>query len=71
MCAVGVYTGKGAATKAAVACARAVLGGLYRVFCLIPRRDEVLLFSRQANEPSRDFVVVGSTWPNAGCRPCS
>ncbi len=69
MCAVGVYTGKGAATKAAVACARAVLGGLYRVFCLIPRRDEVLLFSRQANEPSRDFVVVGEHLAERGLSP--
>lgn len=52
-----------------VAIARAIFNLLYKVFCLFPRRDEVLFFSRQTNEPSYDFKQLGVEFQKQGYTP--
>lgn len=69
MCAVGVFKGRGALTRAGVACARFGINVLYKLFDLLPRRDEVLFFSRQSNEPSGDFLELGRQFEEKGFAP--
>lgn len=69
MCAVGVFKGRGALTRAGVACARFGINVLYKLFDLLPRRDEVLFFSRQSNEPSGDFLEMGRQFGEKGFAP--
>ncbi len=51
---------------ALVALSRVLFNGLYRLFCLGTRRDEVLFFSRQANHPSEDFLAIGREFMERG-----
>lgn len=51
-----------------VAVARFFMNLLYKAFCLLPRRDEALFFSRQANEPSVDFTLLGAEFQRRGYR---
>lgn len=69
MCAVGVFKGRGALTRAGVACARFGINALYKLFDLLPRRDEVLFFSRQSNDPSGDFLELGRQFEERGFAP--
>ncbi len=55
---------------ALVALSRVLFNGLYRLFCLGTRRDEVLFFSRQANHPSEDFVALGREFMERGWQVC-
>lgn len=49
-----------------VALSRGVFNLLYRLFCLGGRRDEVLFFSRQTNQPSFDFRALGDQFQCRG-----
>lgn len=69
MCAVGVFRGRGALTRAGVACARFGINVLYKLCDLLPRRDEVLFFSRQSNDPSGDFLELGRQFQEKGFAP--
>lgn len=53
-----------------VALSRLLFNGLYRLFCLGARRDEVLFFSRQANHPSEDFIALGQEFTERGWQVC-
>lgn len=55
--------------KAAVGTARAVFNGLYRIFCLQRRRDEVLFVSRKSGNPSYDYVECGKAFCARGYKP--
>lgn len=67
--AVGIFRGHGALTRAGVGCARGLLNVTYRAFCLLPRRNEVLFFSRATNEPSQDFLDLGQSFQQQGLAP--
>lgn len=69
MCAVGVFKGRGALTRAGVVCARFGINALYKLFDLLPRCDEVLFFSRQSNDPPGDFLVLGRQFEERGFAP--
>lgn len=47
-----------AVEKAVVAVARFSINALYFACCALPRRDEAVFVSRQANEPSYDFKAI-------------
>lgn len=46
--------------------AKAVFNVWYRLCCLVPRRNEVLFCSRQANEPSYNFQSIGDECERRG-----
>ncbi len=49
-----------------VAVSRLLFNVLYKAFDALPRRNEVLFFSRQSNEPSRDFMALGAEFEKRG-----
>lgn len=49
-----------------VAVSRLMFNVLYKAFDVLPRRNEVLFFSRQSNEPSRDFTALGAEFEKRG-----
>lgn len=49
-----------------VAVAKAIFNVLYKLFSLIPRKQEVLFLSRQANTPSDDFITLGKRFEEEG-----
>lgn len=53
-------------TGVLVAISKGIFNLLYKIFNLLPRRDEVLFFSRQANEPSYDFKMLGREFNQQG-----
>ena len=57
---------KDALESFAVAVSRFVLNVLYAVCCLLPRKDEAMFVSRQANEPSYDFLAIGGAFEDRG-----
>ena len=54
---------------AAVSTARVAFNGLYRLFGLFGRRDEVLFVSRKSGEPSYDYVECGKAFSAQGYKP--
>ena len=54
---------------AAVSTARVAFNGLYRLFELFGRRDEVLFVSRKSGEPSYDYVECGKAFSAQGYEP--
>ena len=54
---------------AAVSAARVAFNGLYRLFELLGRRDEVLFVSRKSGEPSYDYVECGKAFSAQGYKP--
>lgn len=54
---------------AAVSVARAMFNGLYRLFGLFGRRDEVLFVSRKSGEPSYDYMECGKAFSAQGYEP--
>ena len=54
---------------AAVSAARVAFNGLYRLFGLFGRRDEVLFVSRKSGEPSYDYVECGKAFSAQGYEP--
>lgn len=54
---------------AAVSTARVAFNGLYRLFGLLGRRDEVLFVSRKSGEPSYDYVECGKAFSAQGYEP--
>lgn len=59
----------GALRTAAVHAAAVIFNGLYRLFCLGGRRDEVLFVSRKANEPSYDYRECAKAFERQGLTP--
>ena len=57
------------ALKTAVSTARVAFNGLYRLFGLFGRRDEVLFVSRKSGEPSYDYVECGKAFSAQGYEP--
>lgn len=57
-----------AVEKAVVAVARFSINALYFACCALPRRDEAVFVSRQANEPSYDFKAIGREFERRGFR---
>ena len=56
--------------KAVVAyVSRAAFNGLYHLFGLFGRRDEVLFVSRKSSEPSYDYVECGKAFSAQGYEP--
>lgn len=49
--------------------ARLVFNGLYRLFCLSGRKNEVLFVSRKADEPSYDYLECGAAFEQRGLKP--
>ncbi len=56
----------GALKTAAVSMTRVSFNGLYRLFGLLGRRDEVLFVSRKSSEPSYDYVECGKAFSAQG-----
>ena len=44
--------------KTAIAIAHLILLCVYKLFLLLPQRDEIVCISRQANTPSVDFRLI-------------
>lgn len=65
----GRVLGRDALTRASVARARPGINALYKLCDLLPRRDEVLFFSRQSNDPSGDFLELGRQFQERGFAP--
>lgn len=59
----------GALRTVAVHAAAGVFNGLYRLFCLGKRRDEVLFVSRKADAPSYDYLECGAAFKQRGLVP--
>lgn len=59
----------GALKTAAVSMTRVSFNGLYRLFGLLGRRDEVLFVSRKSGEPSYDYVECGKAFSAQGYEP--
>lgn len=59
----------GALRTAAVHAAAGVFNGLYRLFCLGKRHDEVLFVSRKADIPSYDYLECGAAFEERGFAP--
>lgn len=59
----------GALRTAAVHAAAGVFNGLYRLFCLGRRCDEVLFVSRKADKPSYDYLECGAAFEQHGLKP--
>lgn len=57
------------AKGAAAIVARSVFNGLYRLFCLLGRKSEVLFVSRKADEPSYDYLECGAAFKRRGLEP--
>lgn len=55
--------------KAAAGVARVAFRGLYGIFCLAKRRDEVLFVSRKSGEPSYDYLECGKAFQARGYQP--
>lgn len=49
--------------------ARLAFNGLYRLFCLSGRKNEVLFVSRKADEPSYDYLECGAAFEQRGLKP--
>lgn len=59
----------GALKTVAVHVAAGAFNGLYKLFCLGGRRDEVLFVSRKANKPSYDYLECGAAFERHGLAP--
>ena len=59
----------GALRTVAVHAVAGVFNGLYRLFCLGKRRDEVLFVSRKADAPSYDYLECGAAFKQRGLVP--
>lgn len=59
----------GALRTVAVHAAAGVFNGLYKLFCLGKRRDEVLFVSRKADAPSYDYLECGAAFKQRGLAP--
>ncbi len=64
-----MFRGRGALTRVGAACARFGINAPYELFDLLPRRDEVLFFSRQSNDSSGDFLELGRQFEERGFAP--
>lgn len=49
--------------------ARSSFNGLYRLFSVFGRRDEVLFVSRKSDEPSYDYLECGAAFEERGLKP--
>lgn len=59
----------GVLRTAVVHAAAGAFNGLYRLFCLGGRREEVMFVSRKANQPSYDYLECGEAFSRHGLEP--